>query len=344
MIEQLGIALAFSAFFTENKIGKTGLTVTCDVYRTNLAGVSSLVVNGGSAVPIGGGLYRYEMAAGLNTVEGEYHAIFKTTTSSVDQQHIPALWLVQKAGTENLDAPVSSRMATFVYTAPDNAAIIAINTRLPSDPADASDIAALFAGLPTSLGTGARTVTPTVLSPTLAPVEGAKIRYTKGGETYLGTTDVNGQVVSFNLDDGSWEVSITASGLKYNGTTEIVNGVETPIYEMELNTVVLPPLENYQVHVQAYVFDEFGQPEDGVEINVQMIQPSTLAGIFDKKVATFISVSGIVVFTNLFQGAAYNIWRGNSTPYRYYVPVVEEGVEVVDCDPILGDDEADPCV
>lgn len=48
---------------------------------------------------------------------------------------------------DNIDAAISSRLASASYTAPDNSTITAINaktTNLPSDPADASDIAASF--------------------------------------------------------------------------------------------------------------------------------------------------------------------------------------------------------
>ena len=47
----------------------------------------------------------------------------------------------------NLDVAVSSRLAAVSYTAPDNTAITAIDARLPSDPADASDIADAFTAL-----------------------------------------------------------------------------------------------------------------------------------------------------------------------------------------------------
>lgn len=51
---------------------------------------------------------------------------------------------------DNLDATVSSRLASASYTAPDNTGIAAIQAKtdnLPPDPADASDIAAAFAAL-----------------------------------------------------------------------------------------------------------------------------------------------------------------------------------------------------
>lgn len=168
MIEQIGNALSFYAFFVASKQGKTGLTVTTDVY--NPAG--SLVVNGGSASAVGGGIYKYTLASGSVTAEGEYIAIFKTADGTVDAQHIPALWVVGRGGVEdldaaissrsshtaanvrtemdasstklaNLDAAISTRLATAGYTAPDNASVTAIKAKtdlLPASPAATGDI------------------------------------------------------------------------------------------------------------------------------------------------------------------------------------------------------------
>lgn len=117
MIEQTGNALVFYAHYIETKVGKTGLTVTVDVYRN-----SSIIVTAASATEVAGGLYKYELASGSNNAEGEYIAIFKTATSTVDQQWIPALWVTNKAGVENLDATIVSRLPTASYTAPLDAA------------------------------------------------------------------------------------------------------------------------------------------------------------------------------------------------------------------------------
>ena len=97
MLEQTANALMFYAHFVETKVGKTGLTVTVDVYRNGTE-----IVTGGSATEVGDGLYSYTLSSGSNNAEGEYICIFKTATSTVDQQHIPALWVVNKAGTEYL--------------------------------------------------------------------------------------------------------------------------------------------------------------------------------------------------------------------------------------------------
>jgi hypothetical protein len=113
MIEQVSNSVKFLAFFTASKQGKTGLTVTIDIYDPS----GSQIVTGGSASALGGGLYAYTLSTN-NSAEGEYAAIFKTTDSTVDSQHIPSLWVLGRAGVENLDAATSSRLASSAYTAP----------------------------------------------------------------------------------------------------------------------------------------------------------------------------------------------------------------------------------
>jgi hypothetical protein len=84
MMVRVGQAIPFSAPFTSNGVGATGLTVTVDV--RNAAGTE--VITAAAAVELGDGLYSYTLAADQNTAEGDYHAVFKTTDGSVDQQHI----------------------------------------------------------------------------------------------------------------------------------------------------------------------------------------------------------------------------------------------------------------
>jgi hypothetical protein len=113
MIEQVSTSVKFLAFFTASKQGKTGLTVTIDVYNPS----GTQIVTGGSATALGGGLYSYTLSTD-NSSEGEYAAIFKTTDATVDSQHIPSLWVLGRAGVENLDAATSTRLASASYTAP----------------------------------------------------------------------------------------------------------------------------------------------------------------------------------------------------------------------------------
>ena len=92
MIQKLGVPLTFYFFFVESKLGKTGLTVTADVYETPSNGASASIVSGGACTEIGGGLYKYVLAAGSVDANGEYAAVGKTSTTTVDAQWVPALW------------------------------------------------------------------------------------------------------------------------------------------------------------------------------------------------------------------------------------------------------------
>lgn len=105
MIEQIGTAIRFDAFFTASRQGATGLTVTVDVYDET----GSKIVSDGNATEVGGGLYTYQLASGSVDAEGNYRAVFKTADTTVDFQHLPALWTVGVGGVENLDAAVSTR-------------------------------------------------------------------------------------------------------------------------------------------------------------------------------------------------------------------------------------------
>jgi hypothetical protein len=145
MLEQVSTSVKFLAFYTASKQGKTGLTVTIDIYNPS----GTQIVTAGSATALGGGLYSYTLSTD-NSSEGEYAAIFKTTDSTVDSQHIPSLWVLGRAGVENLDATTSSRLASSGYTAPANSDISAIKSKtdnLPSDPADQSLVESAISAL-----------------------------------------------------------------------------------------------------------------------------------------------------------------------------------------------------
>jgi hypothetical protein len=112
MLEQVSTSVKFLAFYTASKQGKTGLTVTVDIYNPS----GTQIVTAGSATALGGGLYSYTLSSD-NSTEGEYAAIFKTTDATVDSQHIPSLWVLGRAGVENLDATTSSRLPSSSYAA-----------------------------------------------------------------------------------------------------------------------------------------------------------------------------------------------------------------------------------
>lgn len=103
MHELQGNALTFLFFYTESKVGKTGLTVTADVREG-----STTIITAGACTEIGGGLYAYTLSSGSVDANELYTAIGKTATTSVDQQHIPALWVVGRTWTTRLDMALSA--------------------------------------------------------------------------------------------------------------------------------------------------------------------------------------------------------------------------------------------
>ena len=172
MLEQVSTSVKFVAFYTASKTGKTGLTVTIDIYDPS----GTQIVTGDSATAIGGGLYAYTLSTN-NSAEGEYAAIFKTTDSTVDSQHIPSLWVLGRAGVENLDATVSSRLSTSGYTAPSAApTVAAIRAELD---ANSTKLANLDASVSSRLASSAYSAAPTTAQIATA-VEGSLLNEADG--------------------------------------------------------------------------------------------------------------------------------------------------------------------
>jgi len=114
VLEQVGNSVTFYAFYVASKVGKTGLTVTVDVWEVTTGGTATEVAAGASATEIGDGLYRYILAGGTVDAEGEYLAVFKTSDATVDQQHIPALWVAGRLAAKIPTALVGGRMDSSV--------------------------------------------------------------------------------------------------------------------------------------------------------------------------------------------------------------------------------------
>ena len=107
------------AKFTASKTGKTGLSVTCDIdeYVLGTDTVNSHVTGAGMT-EVRNGIYRYF----FNGDDGNlYDVTAKTADATVDdQQPSGIIVLLHRLG--NLDALISSRLATAGYTAPLSAA------------------------------------------------------------------------------------------------------------------------------------------------------------------------------------------------------------------------------
>jgi hypothetical protein len=212
-----------------------------------------------------------------------------------------------------IDVTISSRLAAAGYTAPDNATITANNAivtalqnrvgaftgsgdntilgvlrAIASKSAPTpSDIGGTFTSTTDSLeaiadnviaaGLGARSVVITVNDGT-NPIFDARVRLTKGAETYALNTDINGQV-SFNVDDGTWTVSITANRYTFAGASLVVDGSETRTYSMTLVSIA-PPAEPGLCTVRFEVRDADGTtPVQGASVKAILDQNNTTDGI-----------------------------------------------------------------
>ncbi len=104
-------ALEFAAQFLEDGEGKTGLTVTVNVYRG-----STKIVDEASATEAAEGVYLYTLADTETGTEGLYWANF-TTAGDVDQADLATAYNVV-AWIGDLFTAIDTRLATSGYTAP----------------------------------------------------------------------------------------------------------------------------------------------------------------------------------------------------------------------------------
>ena len=180
------------------------------------------------------------------------------------------------------------------------------------------DTGTTLPGLISNLGTGARTVLVTVDDGT-DPLEAARVRLTQGVETYVGSTNINGQV-TFNVDDATWTVAITKAGYTYAGTTLTVDGDKTPTYSM--TAVSFSASAPGQSTGWVYCYDENGDAEADVTVNIQQTAtPETDSYAFDTVIRAGTSdENGLVEFTGLWIGATYQVRRYSGSWHSVTIP------------------------
>jgi hypothetical protein len=176
-------------------------------------------------------------------------------------------------------------------------------------------------------GTGAYTITITVTDNATPPnnLESAKVRLTKGAETYLGTTNANGQVV-FALDAGTWDVAITLPLYSFTPTTLVITGSMSKTYVMTAQSI--PPSDPGFITGYCYCYDQNGNLLAGVEVMLELLafldtpdwdDELGVAGYGAPRIGTSDS-SGLVTFTNMFTGVQYRIYGGTGAPRTFVVP------------------------
>lgn len=171
-------------------------------------------------------------------------------------------------------------------------------------------------------GTGARTVAITVTVDSVLQ-EGAKVRVTKGVETYIVATNVSG-VATFNLDDGTWTIAITAPFATFAGASLVVDANVTQTYDMD--AVHLSPSDPDKVTAYYLCLDENGDPEAGVEVTIQVKEASAGLGVVDglalgdpPRTATS-DANGMASFVNTIPGYVYIVSCGGNRQHMVEIP------------------------
>jgi hypothetical protein len=170
-----------------------------------------------------------------------------------------------------------------------------------------------------STGTGARTITVTVDDGT-NPLENAAVRYTEGANTYIGSTDVSGNI-TFNLDDATYTVAIYKAGYTFVGTTLVVTGDSSPTYSMS-QIVITPPGDPAQTTGYFILRDELGVAVGNGTVYFRMkFRPLGLGTMFDDDWFTATSAVGTgLVEVALYIGATYEIGINQITALPYKIP------------------------
>jgi hypothetical protein len=194
------------------------------------------------------------------------------------------------------------------------------------------EIADAIAGISSGTGGGARTVTITVTLNS-NPVEGATVRLTKSAETYTGTTNASG-VVTFNVDDGTWTVAITAANAEFAGDELVVDGNETQTYTLTATSIT--PSSTGLVTGYWVCYSHVGVVESGVSITMICKKVPAESGFaLDSATRTATSgANGIAQFANLIPGATYQVARGSGQNFIIKVP--DDATGTIELNSILG--------
>lgn len=226
-LEQVSNSLNFYAFYVASKQGVTGLTVTCDVYKVDTSGSSTQLITAEPATAVGGGLYTYRLTSANTSGEGEYIAVFKTSSTTPDQQHIPAIWVVNKAGVEYLDAATSTRLPTSSYSSPPSITGLQADVTTILGRTDVATSTRLStANYVSSVGSGAISYVVTVTQPDgTTPISGCSVWITTdsgGSNTIAGPlyTNTSGNA-TFLLAAGSYYLWRTIPGWNFTNPTSI---------------------------------------------------------------------------------------------------------------------------
>ena len=236
-------------------------------------------------------------------------ANFSAMAISVDGAIGEVTFVDATAGVTNPVTLISAYDAA--KTAATQTSVTAIKTKtdqLVFTVANQVDANALTGGGGGGGGSGANAVTITVTDGS-TPIQSAHVRVTRGVLSYLVTSDSSGYA-AFSLDDGSWIISITASGYTFAPVTLAIDASHRTFTEAMTEHSVPTPSTGQCVGTLV-VLDGEGSPRAGVTVDFEAVAPTTGEGfVYDGDDAPYVSdTSGVIS----------RLFPSGSIPYRYRV-------------------------
>lgn len=174
------------------------------------------------------------------------------------------------------------------------------------------------------------------------PIEDAQIALYRAGDFRWALTDANG-VALINSEAVTWTtVSVTATGYQFTTTPiTVVANATIPITGTAVN-IPAPVPNSGKVTGTSIVYDLNGIPVVGAIAYAKMELNPVTVGIYSDLTRQATSIAGgAVYFENLFKGARYQFWIGNSDRFSYLIP--SDAVTPHELPSFIGNSIADPC-
>lgn len=191
-----------------------------------------------------------------------------------------------------------------------------------------------LSGVDSSAITGGNAVTITVEDDADdEPIEAAKVRVYRSGQTETKLTDGDGEAL-FGLDTATWSYAITADGYGSATGTLVVDGDETLTVQLTLTAVVAPD-DPALATLSVLCVDEFGAPEPDVTIHAKIsrIPDGGTGYAYDGTVQDAVSDGDGVASLTVIRLATYLIKRGTS---KEWTSVVIANVATTDVKSFVG--------
>ncbi len=169
---------------------------------------------------------------------------------------------------------------------------------------DVDELAEAIDGIAGSTGDGARTVAIAVTDGT-DPVAGARVRVTRGAVSHAANAGENG-TITFNLDDGTWIVSITAAGYTFAGAELDVDGDESETYAMTA-VALPPPASAEQTTGYFYTRDGGGNIVGGKTVLIALVDPDADTDAWQRRDRSATSGEDGLVTFELLRGGMYRL-------------------------------------